>query len=151
MEEKVISNFRGKYYFLSNFYSAPIFYDGLSFLNNEAAFQSCKCANGMKRKDFCMLPPNEAKALGRKVGLRYDWEQVKDGIMLKVVRAKFKQNPDLANRLLATGKARLIEGNDWGDNYWGISPYSNDNPEMPWNNHLGKILMMVREELKDRK
>ena len=38
-----ISAFRGAYDFLSNFYPAPITYNGLVFKNNEAAFQSAKC------------------------------------------------------------------------------------------------------------
>ena len=35
-----ISEFRGEYYFLSNFYSAPVTYNGMCFENNEAAFQA---------------------------------------------------------------------------------------------------------------
>lgn len=38
-----ISEFRGEYYFLSNFYSAPVTYNGMCFENNEAAFQAAKC------------------------------------------------------------------------------------------------------------
>ena len=38
----MISAFRGKYYFLSNFYAAPVVWDGVSYKNNEAAFQSAK-------------------------------------------------------------------------------------------------------------
>lgn len=38
----MIKEFRGKYYFLSNFYEAPITYEGITYQNNEAAFQSAK-------------------------------------------------------------------------------------------------------------
>lgn len=34
-----ISEFRGEYYFLSNFYSAPVTYNGMCFENNEAALE----------------------------------------------------------------------------------------------------------------
>ena len=44
----MINTFRGKYYFLSNFYMAPFIYKGISYLNAEAAFQSAKC---MKPED----------------------------------------------------------------------------------------------------
>lgn len=39
--------------------------------------------------------------------------------MEELVRAKFTQNPDLADKLLATGDAHLEEGNTWGDRIWG--------------------------------
>ena len=73
----MINSFKGKYYFLSNFYSAPVTYDGLTFQNNEAAFQAAKCINPELRKQFINLNPSEAKRSGRRVKLRSDWEQVK--------------------------------------------------------------------------
>ena len=73
-----ISEFRGEYYFLSNFYSAPVTYNGMCFENNEAAFQAAKCPERMT--EFCRLNPSEAKRLGRRVKLRGDWEAVKDKI-----------------------------------------------------------------------
>ena len=60
-----ISEFRGEYYFLSNFYSAPVTYNGMCFENNEAAFQAAKCPERMT--EFCRLNPSEAKRLGRRV------------------------------------------------------------------------------------
>lgn len=63
-----ISEFRGEYYFLSNFYSAPVTYNGMCFENNEAAFQAAKCPERMT--EFCRLNPSEAKRLGRRVKLR---------------------------------------------------------------------------------
>lgn len=74
-----ISEFRGEYYFLSNFYSAPVTYNGMCFENNEAAFQAAKCPERMT--EFCRLNPSEAKRLGRRVKLRGDWEAVKDTVM----------------------------------------------------------------------
>ena len=62
-----ISEFRGEYYFLSNFYSAPVTYNGMCFENNEAAFQAAKCPERMT--EFCRLNPSEAKRLGSKIPL----------------------------------------------------------------------------------
>ena len=87
------------------------------------------------------LNPSEAKRLGRRMRLRSDWEQVKYDVMLDVVRAKFNQHPDLAQKLLATGDEELVEGNDWGDTYWGVCNGRGKNM-------LGKILMRVRAELR---
>lgn len=80
-----ISEFRGEYYFLSNFYSAPVTYNGMCFENNEAAFQAAKCPERMT--EFCRLNPSEAKRLGRRVKLRGDWEAVKDTVMYEICKA----------------------------------------------------------------
>ena len=135
---EIINSFRGENNFLSNFYSAPVIYNGLSFQNNEAAFQAQKCVNEADREKFCSLNPSEARSLGRKIPLRKDWEQIKITIMREVVKAKFEQNPDIMEKLLNTGNAYLKEGNTWGDRTWGTANGVGAN-------NLGKILMEVRE------
>ena len=117
-----IDSFRGKYDFLSNFYGAIVFYDGLWYRNSEAAFQSAKTLDTETRKRFAEVSPIQAKKMGRTVKLRPDWEQVKDGIMLEILRSKFAPGTRCAERLLSTGRLRLIEGNTWHDNYWGGLP-----------------------------
>ena len=137
-----IESFRGKYYFLSNFFPAEVTYNGLTYQNNEAAFQAQKTLSKEERKSFTTLAPNIAKRKGRQASLRKDWEQVKDRIMEDIVRAKFSQNEGLKKQLLATGDAQLVEGNSWNDRYWGV-----DNRTGIGENHLGVILMKVRSEL----
>jgi ribA/ribD-fused uncharacterized protein len=85
------------------------------------------------------LTPGKAKRLGRKVTLRANWELIKIDVMLDLVRQKF-QDPDLAWMLINTGDAELIEGNHWGDKFWGVCNGEGEN-------HLGKILMQVRDEI----
>ena len=68
--QRMINNFKGKYYFLSNFYEAPFTWNGLTYLNNEAAFQSAKTFYDRER--FTNLDPSSAKRLGRRVQLRDD-------------------------------------------------------------------------------
>jgi len=140
----LINEFRGQYYFLSNFYediSYQIEYDGLFYNNAEAAFQSVKIIDKNNRKQFCNLSASDAKKLGRKVQLRQDWEQIKDDVMYNVVKAKFNIKY-LKQMLINTGDAELIEGNSWNDTYWGVCSGRGQNK-------LGKILMRVREELKN--
>ena len=137
----MINSFRENYYFLSNFYEAPVEWEGIKYLNNEAAFQSAKVF-GNERLKFANLNASEAKKLGRTVNLRKDWENVKIDIMKDIVRCKFIQNEDLAEKLLATGNEYLEEGNTWGDKIWGTVNGSGAN-------NLGKILMEVREELRE--
>lgn len=138
-----IDSFRGKYYFLSNFFPAEVTYSRLTYQNNEAAFQAQKTYSKEERIEFTTLEPRDAKRRGRRVRLRRDWEQVKDRIMEEIVRAKFSQNEELKEQLLATGDAQLVEGNRWNDRYWGVDIRSGVGE-----NHLGKILMKVRSELK---
>lgn len=136
----MINRFEGKYFFLSNFYSAPVAYEGLTYLNNEAAFQSAKILSG--REQFAKLDPSAAKKLGRHVALRSDWEDVKCNVMYEIVLAKFTQNPKLKDKLLETGDQHLEEGNTWGDKVWGTVNGVGEN-------NLGKILMKVREEIRN--
>ncbi|MCR5608332.1 MAG: NADAR family protein [Lachnospiraceae bacterium] len=137
---KKIDSFRGEYFFLSNFYIAPVKYNGLTYQNNEAAFQAQKCVDKKDCEAFTTMSPGDSKRAGRRVSLRKDWEQVKYDIMLDIVRAKFSQNPEIKEKLIATGNTPLEEGNTWGDRIWGTVNGKGAN-------NLGKILMKVREEL----
>lgn len=132
--------FRDKYFFLSNFYSAPVTYRGRTYLNNEAAFQAQKTLNEKEKEKFTTLNPSQAKYLGRRVKLRPDWEEVKDEIMFEICYAKFSQNVNLGERLIRTGTDYLCEENDWGDRYWGTV-------NGVGKNKLGTILMMIRDRL----
>lgn len=134
-----INEFRGTNFFLSNFYNCPVTYNGNTYQNAEAAFHAQK--DPARSKEFTKLNPSEAKRLGRRVKLRKDWEQVKNNIMYEIVTEKFRQNLELAKRLLDTGDNILVEGNTWNDTYWGICNGRGKN-------HLGQILMRVRKELR---
>lgn len=140
-----ITSFRGEYDFLSNFYPCEICLGEPGaihvFQNAEAAFQSFKCDDPDDIEQFVNMNGKQAKCMGRKVKLRSDWESIKDNVMKCVVSAKFTQNRDLRNKLLATGNRELIEGNTWDDTYWGVCKGKGQNK-------LGEILMDVREELK---
>lgn len=135
---KTISAFRGKYAFLSNFYETEIYCWGFKYRNAEAAFQAMK--NPLNAGMFEGLNAKEAKKLGRTVELRKDWEKHKEGFMYTVCLAKFTQNAELKEKLLATGDKVLEEGNNWGDTEWGIC-------NGVGKNLLGNILMRIRGEL----
>lgn len=139
-----INKFRGDYAFLSNFYPAPVSYMGQTYANNEAAFQAQKTLSAKEQRQFCifrMHNPSDAKKLGRNLTLRPDWEKVKIRLMYEICMCKFMQNPELRDKLLATGDCILIEGNLWGDRYWGMVDGFGEN-------HLGLILMDKREKLR---
>ena len=103
----VIDSFRGKYFFLSNFYESPVIYDGITYLNNEAAFQAQKTLTNKERLAFAMLNPSQAKKLGRSVSLRPDWEDIKIDIMYngqeihyEGVKASFMNSNNVFNLMI---------------------------------------------------
>lgn len=130
-----ITEFKGAYAFLSNFYLEP------NGLTAEHRFQATKTLDPRQRDEvLAARTPGAAKHLGRKVALRPDWEDIKLSVMRDLVAAKFRE-PELREKLLATGDAYLQEGNRWNDRYWGVDIASGRGE-----NHLGRILMAVREE-----
>ena len=133
-----INSFRGKFNFLSNFYSTPIPFEGLYFNSVESAFQAYKTLDHDERIRFTTLSASQAKREGRKLELRHDWNEVKVKIMKALVSTKFKE-PYLKKLLLDTKDLPLIEGNKWGDTFWGKCNGKG-------RNELGVILMEVRAE-----
>jgi ribA/ribD-fused uncharacterized protein len=142
-----IARFRDAYDFLSNFYPAPVEMDGLEFPTVEHAFQAAKTFDPEKRAAFQKaVTPAGAKQMGRRVQRREDWFDVSLSILEALVRQKFTRYPELARKLKATGDAPLIEGNTWNDRFYGCVW---DKKQETWvgENHLGKILMKIRDEL----
>lgn len=145
----MISGFRGPNNFLSNFFECDITYNGITYKNTEAAFQAQKTKVRELQEKFANLDPSAAKRKGRGLYLRTDWEEVKDNLMYEIVKAKFEQNPALLRSLLATGEVELVEANIWHDNYWGVCECEKCK-DIQGKNNLGKVLMRVREELRER-
>lgn len=144
----MINSFSNQYEFMSNFYNAPVTYDGLTYRNNEAAFQAQKLVNKEERKKFCTYSPSKAKLEGRNCELRKDWEDIKYQVMYDIVKLKFELNNNLKELLLATGTEELIEGNWWHDNCWGDCSCERCK-DIKGQNNLGKILVRVREEIRN--
>lgn len=137
-----ITKFRGEWFFLSNFYETKVTFEGLMYNNAESAFQAMKCRYYDDRIKFFSKTGTQAKQIGKRIRLRDDWESVKLDYMYKIIKAKFEQNDFICRQLIDTGDSEIEEHNDWSDTYWGICNGCGEN-------HLGKILMQVRDELKD--
>lgn len=144
----MIAVFEGDFEFLSNFFPSPIVHEGITYPTNEHFFQAMKTLDPLERKSVAnAATPGRAKRLGRKIALRSDWEAIKSDVMLQGLRLKFA-NPVLAEKLLATGNKILVEGTTWHDNEWGDCSCDKCK-HIPGQNKLGKLLMQVREELRN--
>lgn len=148
----MISGFNGRWSFLSNFYPCLIYHQGLEYKSVEAFYVAMKIdsdqiingkyyTSGDFREMISKLDnPGLIKKIGKKVKLRKDWDSKKLEYMNWAVREKFKDE-SLKEMLLLTGDQEIIEENYWGDTFWGICKGKGQN-------HLGKILMKVRDELR---
>lgn len=147
-----IDSFRGRYRFLSNFHPTPNLHihDDLLLFDHwptaEHAYQAAKSTSGLEKEQIRLASsPSIAKQLGRQIQyMRPDWDEVKLSIMKSIVFEKFQSDESLASLLLNTGNLRLIEGNYWGDTFWGVCNGKG-------RNELGKILMDCRQQIREDK
>lgn len=152
----LIDSFKGQYAFLSNFYVCPfpIVVGSKQAKTVEALFQANKTLDPITQDKILSLSTGTAaKKLGQKVELRPDWDEKKVGIMEYLISLKFPLSASLPNgsltqKLVATGDAHLVEGNDWGDQFWGcVRPPDVQNGPWMGQNWLGVILMDRRARL----
>lgn len=135
----MITEFRGKWTRLSNYAICSIWFDRHIYGSVEHAYQAAKTLNEEHRQRVRhMATPNQAKSMGRRLTLRPDWEEVKVEVMRGLLAEKFAQEPDHTT-LLSTGDEVLVEGNWWGDRFWGQCPLGDGE------NWLGRLLMELRE------
>jgi hypothetical protein len=143
-----ITSFSGVYRFLSNFWYSPVIDGNIIWPTVEHGYQWAKAdfsdVPPQKVEEtllkYLALTPGQAKEWGQNVKLVENWDEIKISVMRRLIKAKFK-NPELRAKLLATGDQELIEGNWWGDVFWGICKGKGQN-------HLGKILMAERNEIR---
>lgn len=132
-----IDKFEGDYRWLSNFWPSPVTLDGVEYSTVEHAYQAAKSLDPTYRTKIAnAITPTKAKTLGKKANLRPDWDVIKIPIMSDLIRQKFEY-PMLRASLKATCKIDLIEGNWWGDTFWGVYRGKGTN-------YLCKILMTER-------
>lgn len=140
-----IDKFEGEFRYLSNFWPCTITYEGFTYSSCEHAYQAAKTLIPEERVPFwsSRLSAAQAKKLGQTLKIRRDWEEVKVSVMELLVRLKF-EDPSLMYRLQKTAPAKLIEGNYWHDQVWGDC-YCEKHINIPGKNHLGIILMSIRD------
>lgn len=141
----MITSFSGQHSFLSNFAAAPVMLDGEQYPTVEHAYQAAKTINLLDRQRIqkCQTA-GEAKRLGRALAMRADWDSVKLDVMRRLLEQKFAPGTMYAGRLKNTGSEILVEGNTWGDTFWGRVMKDGG-----WQgrNNLGRLLMEIRSQL----
>jgi len=162
--------FKNEKRFLSNMYPCSIIFeeideikgmfsnipfDGETYGSSEHIYMAMKSNNPLWHKKIRgMDEPHKTKTAARKYlqkdllfeteevfSFREDWDEVKYEIMKAIIYLKFIQNKYLANQLINI-EGYIEERNDWNDTYWGTYDGNGEN-------NLGKILMEVREYLKN--
>ncbi len=137
-----IYEFVREHRFLSNFYPSEVTHNGLVYPTIEHWFQAHKATNESTHLFILKATtPSEAKSKGRKTRLRPDWEQIKDQVMWDGLMLKF-QDSILAQKLRDTRPYVLVEGNTWGDVYWGYDLFKHTGL-----NKLGTMLESIRAQL----
>ncbi len=140
-KQATIGPFVGPYSFLLNSYPAPVKLDGEMYANVEAAYSAARTEDESVRKAIREArTPSVARRIGRAVPKH--WWHVSEDTMVELLRQKFAPGTELAERLLATGDAQLVNRNLWDatDTFWGVYKDRGEN-------QLGVLLMQVRREL----
>lgn len=140
MPDDTIEQFAGPDRFLSNFYPAEIMWEGKVYASSEHLYQAMKAGTEEEREWVRTAPTvREAKFRGQRIRAVADWGERRIDAMRSALGAKFGQHPELATKLDETGNAKIVEGNTWGDTFWGV-----DMETERGENHLGELLMELR-------
>jgi ribA/ribD-fused uncharacterized protein len=139
----IISQFKDEFHFLSNMYLVDIHYKGMDFNSVEQAYQFHKTTSPKEQKRILRAKtPKDAKKVSKGFKfIREDWNDIRLGIMYNLLWIKFN-NPELKEALLLTDGYELVEGNWWGDIFYGVCDGVGEN-------YLGKLLMKIRDKLKN--
>lgn len=142
----MIKSFRGEYSWLSNFhrFEQPMRYQRIIFPTNEHFYIAMKTKDKALREKVAEHSPKGLKSFGKSLPLREDWDSIKLAVMEHGLRYKFsKYNPTLRQKLIGTRDCYIEEGNYWNDTFWGVDVKTGEGE-----NHLGKLLMKIRGDIK---
>ena len=138
----MIIEFKEEYRWLSNFISVEVEFEGVKYKSVEHAYQAAKSEDKIWRA-FCAsdISAGKVKRSSRDIEIRADWEDIKIGVMKNLLIQKFTDE-NFTSLLLATGDKYIIEGNTWGDTFWGVDMKTGEGK-----NNLGLLIMEIRASL----
>lgn len=137
----MIKRFSGEYAWASNFAKCNIVYEGVTYPSVEHAYVAAKTLDADQRLTVLSMTAGQAKKAGYDFVQRVDWNDIKISVMTELLIKKFSQK-EFERLLIATGDQMIVEGNWWGDLYWGM-----DLESTKGDNNLGKLLMQIRGDL----
>ncbi|MDV7392348.1 NADAR family protein, partial [Arthrospira platensis SPKY1] len=143
--ENMIRKFDKAYKWLSNFAPCTIVLNGITYPSVEHAYMSAK-SDDVRWYLKCTddrIKPGTIKKLSRGILLVSNWHSLKIEVMRECLNQKFSQEP-YKTLLIETGDVFIQEGNFWGDTFWGVDLETGEGE-----NNLGKLIMEVREKLKN--
>lgn len=143
---------------LSNWIDAPFKYAGIQYRSSLQFIMLHKVMmfgqRQLGQKIMQETSPEEIKKLATNFEGYRDmvWDVTCEGIAYRGIRAKFQQNPDLANKLLETGN-KVLAFSSALDTNWGTGMSINQAEALEpskWKgkNRLGRVLMDVRTWLR---
>ena len=138
----MIIRFKDEYRWLSNFVEVEVEWEGRKYNSVEHAYQSAKSLD-KEWKRFCRsdVSSGKVKRASRDIEIRDDWEAIKKSVMKNLLTQKFSDER-YRSLLLTTGDTYIIEGNTWGDTFWGVDMKSGEGK-----NILGEMIMEIRSSI----
>ena len=139
---------------LSNMASGyPLQINGVRILTTEALYQACRFPHlpEVQREIIGQHSPMTAKMKSKpyRKDSRPDWDEVRYKVMRWCLRVKLAQNYTEFGRLLLATRDRPIVEQSRKDDYWGAKLADEVGDTLIGQNVLGRLLMALREKLKD--
>ena len=139
---------------LSNMASGyPLQINGVRILTTEALYQACRFPHlpEVQREIIGQHSPMTAKMKSKphRKDSRPDWDEVRYKVMRWCLRVKIAQNYAEFDRLLLATRDRPIVEQSRKDDYWGAKLADEAGDTLIGQNVLGRLLMELREKLKD--
>lgn len=138
-----ITEFRGEFSWLSNFFPIKIEYDEIVYPSVENAYQAGKLINKKDREMFINITPGQAKRLWRNYQSYNLTEEFRLNLMYQLLSIKFNQEP-FKSLLIATGDCNIQEGTRWFEPFWGKQLSTGEGKNM-----LGHLIMQIRKQIMD--
>lgn len=135
----------GELGYLANYSSHGFYKDNIYYKTVEHFYQSEKFDDvNIKAKIISCNTPKEASNIGRDRNLKRkdNFRDKKINVMYEGLYLKFSQNKDIRSKLIETGEKEIREMST-KESFWGIGP------NLDGENHIGKLLMKVRKQVKE--
>ncbi|WP_411358654.1 NADAR family protein [Pseudidiomarina salilacus] len=131
----------------------PLQINGVRILTTEALYQACRFPHmpDVQREIIGQHSPMTAKMKSKphRKNSRPDWDEVRHKVMRWCLRVKLAQNYEEFGRLLLATRSQPIVEQSRKDDYWGAKLVDDAGDILVGQNVLGRLLMELREKLKD--